>query len=152
MWCTTSSSTNSSAPDADKGYPQRQLVDQIEWPAELVPCQSLDLLIAVISWQISQIPHLPGDLDVVGKHLVWLAFGVHPVAGAQNGMTGNDFVESRVQTGLVESARQSVGDTDVQRGVGRVHGLQEPHPALTGRQGVTLTGTHARLVDPTPGR
>ena len=77
-----------------QGHPQRQLVRQIEWPAELVARQCLDLPLAFAFGELGQIMASPTDLNVIGEDLIWLALAVHPVGGAQDCMARDEIVES----------------------------------------------------------
>ncbi len=101
---------------------------------------------------MGQIICSPTDLNAIGKHLIRLTLGVHRVGGTQDRVPGNDLIEGGAQACLVQGAREPVGDANVQRNVACVHGLQEPHPPLAGRQTVTFSRTDPHQLDRLPRR
>src|SRR5262249_24399376 len=125
--------------------PKRQLVRQIEGLAELVSRQCLDMLI--LFRKIAPIMYSPKDVDIIPEYLIRLTLAVHPIGGAQNSVARNNIADSGMKPCLVHCARQSVCNTDVQRGVGAIHSLQEPHPQLACRKTLTFTRADAWMFD-----
>ena len=79
---------------AHQGHPQRQLVGEIEWPAELISRHALDPAVPLRVGKVSQIMCRPTEFNVIGKNLIRLTLAVHAVYGAQDCVTCEHVVES----------------------------------------------------------
>lgn len=90
-----------------------------------------------------------GQLVVHGQFR--FAGGIGTVGGAQHRMTTGDLIDGIMQSLLVQMTGDGERHTDIEQCVGRLGGLQEPHPALAvgqlgfRRRGRLVLGLQAAL-------